>query len=225
MMSQRRTGELSAVLPPAIAHSLTFNLRARFVEDLAREALQNAPHDWRHRDRNRLGGKGRGPEPVLSDGVHSLLASWAVAFFAPRGIRVYAAQDGKRVIPPPLDPASNSRGYSRPDEFSDEESELDNFQMGDDDDDWLFEETQARRDDAYLSRRERELRKDERARIRRREKKKNRDLHVERAGRGITGRKVTRGDWEVHFVAQTPTVWVPGARPRTYGEPINRLRR
>jgi hypothetical protein len=55
------------------------------------------------------------------------------------------------------------------------------------------EESEARKGDIYLPRREREIRKNERARIRRREKRR-REI-VEERGRG------GRDDWEVHFIS------------------------
>ena len=195
--------------------------REKFVNDLSREALQNAPHDFARGGRNARAidrERYHGPSPILSDSVHSLLASWAVAFFAPRGIRVYAAQDGKRVVPSPIDPSSTKRGYSRPDAYSDDDGLSDT----DESDTWLEEESQARRDDVYLPRREREVRRDERARARRRERRRRRDMEVEQRG---MSRRRNSGEWEVHFIAATPTVWIPGARPRTYGEPVVRLRR
>lgn len=196
-------------------------IRARFVEDLARESITEATHDWAKRNKGVLG---RGPRPVLTNSVHSLLLSWAVAFFAPRGIKVYAASDGKRVIPPPLDPGSSRRGFSAANEWSDSESDtLDGESTYED-------ESKARRDDMYLPRRERELRRDERARMRRRERRRRREEMERggmnsRAGWSGVGGNLSRGEWEVHFVCSTPTVWTPGARPRTYGEPVNRVRR
>ena len=191
--------------------------RSRFIDDLARESLTGATHDFAsrsrshsRRSRSRSQSTPRGPSPVLNDRVHSLLASWAVAFFAPRGIRVYAAQDGRRVIPTTLEPdshsnsRSNRHGHSRADEWSDEDSE------------WSESDTEARREDAYLPRREREVRSEERARERRRERRR-RDLD--------SVQMAVRGEWEVHFVMAEPTLWTPGARPRTYGEPTLRLRR
>jgi len=151
----------------------------------------------------------RGPMPILTDRVHSLLASWAVAFFSPRGINVYAAQNGHRVIPPPLELYSPRRGSSRPDAWSDEEDVFSDL-----DEDGVEEEEEVRRGDAYLPRMERERRRGERERERRRER---------RVREMVSGR-VTRGDWEVHFVAAVPTLWTPGARPRTYGEPVVSLR-
>ncbi|ORX34395.1 hypothetical protein BD324DRAFT_583336 [Kockovaella imperatae] len=200
-----------------VGHDVSEEDWEKFVNDLAREALQNAPHNWARGGRNE-GTLGRGPAPVLSDAVHSLLASWAVAFFAPRGIRVYAAQDGKRVIPLPIDPSSTKRGYSRPDEWSDEDGLSDE----EDESDWAEEESRARRDDAYLPRREREVRRDERMRARRRDRRRRRDMEVESRR---SSRRKDSGTWEVHFIAATPTIWVAGARPRTYGEPVVRLRR
>ncbi|WVQ84010.1 hypothetical protein IAT38_006155 [Cryptococcus sp. DSM 104549] len=182
----------------------------KFIEDLSREALTGARHSFARQAR----GDHSGPDPVLSEGVHSLLASWAAAFFAPRGIRVYAAQDGRKVIPPPIEPPPNKRGFSYASEWSDEESSDDDFGYGSEDE----EERVARKDDMYLPRREREIRRNERARIRRRERRRQmREAEVQ------GGEK--RGGWEVHFVPATPTIWVPGARPRTYGEPVVRLRR
>ena len=194
--------------------------RAKFIDDLAKESLTQVTHNWGAQNRRPLG---RGPKPVLSDSVHSLLASWTVAFFAPRGVRVYAAQDGRRVIPPPLDPGSTRRGLSRADEWS--ESSDSETLRGDSDE----EERQARRDDMYLPRREREVRRSERSRMRRRDKRRMLDEEGRQGsswaggGRGRAGRR--DGDWEVHFVCATPTLWTPGARPRTYGEPAVRLRR
>lgn len=186
----------------------------------------------------------RGPIPVLSDTVHSLLASWAVAFFLPRGIRVYAAQDGKRVIPPPIEPLGKSRrGYSRADEYSDTAESA----SEDDDSDWWEDEEERRREDMYLPRRERGVRSSERMRERRRERrmdefeankrKKNRNggrmMRGLQAGAGgvyASSGKSSRGKsggqgWEVHFVPSQPTLWQPGMRPRTYGEPAVRVRR
>jgi hypothetical protein len=180
----------------------------RFVDDLAKEALSGATHDF-----TRKSNLGRGPKPVLSDGVHSLLTSWAVAFFAPRGIRVYAAQDGQRVVPPPLEPPGRyRRGYSRADQWSDDAESATS-----DDDSWWSEEEESRRNEMYLPRREGEIRSRERARLRRREKRR-------REYEGL-GRRKGEKEWEVHFVAATPTLWQRGARPRTYGEPVIRSRR
>lgn len=183
--------------------------RLRFIDDLARESLQGATHDWASRNRGTLG---RGPAPVLSDSVHSLLASWAVAFFFPRGIRVYAAQDGRRVVPPPVEPLGRSaRGTLRHDEWSSDGE-------GYTEDEYDEDETGARREEIYLPRRERELRRGERQRSRRRERR-SREQEGLRRGRG------GEAEWEVHFVYARPTLWTPGARPRTYGEPKVRLRR
>lgn len=199
----------------------TLNNRARFIEDLARESVIEATHDWSKRNKGVLG---KGPRPVLTDSVHSLLLSWAVAFFAPRGIKVYAASEGRRIIPPPLDPSSSRRGFSAANEWSDTEtSTLDGESTYED-------EARARRDDMYLPRREQQLRRDERARMKRRDRRRRRE-EMERSGAmsrtgwsGVGG-NATRGEWEVHFVCATPTVWTPGARPRVYGEPKVRLKR
>lgn len=177
--------------------------RTKFIEDLSRESIAGAQHDWSRREAQ------RGPKPVLSDGIHSLLASWAVAFFLPRGIRVYAAQNGRRVIPPPMD--HNRRGYSRADEYSSDDY------SGSEDSSWSEEEEEARRQDMYLPRRERALRSQERERERRRDRRRR---ALKKRIRGTMD-----GDWEIHFVSSTPTVWQPGARPRTYGEPAVRARR
>ncbi|KAK1926418.1 hypothetical protein DB88DRAFT_164213 [Papiliotrema laurentii] len=204
-----------------VSHDVNEEDWAKFIEDLARESIQQATHDWSKRNKGVLG---KGPRPVLTDAVHSLLLSWAVAFFAPRGIRVYAAADGKRIIPPPLDPGSSRRGYSAANEWSDSESDtLDG-------DSTYEDESRARRDDMYLPRRERQIRRDERARMRRRERRRRREeMEREggnsRAGWSGAGGYQSGGEWEVHFVCATPTVWTPGARPRTYGEPVVRVRR
>jgi hypothetical protein len=199
-MSPRRTGRSKVCVHPVDES------RLRFIDDLSREALTGATHDF-----TRKSNLGRGPRPLLSDGVHSLLASWAVAFFAPRGIRVYAAQDGRRVVPPPIEPAGRSRrGYSRADEYSDD------AESATSDDDWWSEEEEARREEMYLPRREREIRSRERSRIRRRERRRR---NYETLG------KRSGGEWEVHFVCASPTIWQKGARPRTYGEPVIRARR
>lgn len=180
--------------------------RARFIEDLAREAMQSARYTTRGVNER---GFGRGPSPVLSDRVHTLLASWAVAFFAPRGIKIYAAQDGRRVIPPPIEPANLRHQYSAASDYStDTDSDADPDDFSD--------EFSAKRRDMYLPRQEREWRKKERARDRRRSKRARRKGEVMRD---------REGDWEVHFVCMTPTLWQPGARPRTYGEPVMRLKR
>ena len=214
-------------LPAAVFVATVFDgmTRAKFIDDLAKESVTKATHNWQTRNRGVLG---QGPQPVLSDIVHSLLLSWAVAFFAPRGIRVYAAADGKRIIPLPLDPGSSRRGLSAADEWSDSDSDT----LMDDESEWEEEERQARRHDMYLPRREREVRKSERARQRRREVRKRRERDVREGNMSRSGwsgvgdvRAAKRGEWEVHFVAATPTIWTPGARPRTYGEPTARLRR
>ena len=119
---------------------------------------------------------------------------------------MYAAQDGRRVIPPPLEPYS-----SRADEYSDEEEEYLNGEDGDE------EESTARRDDAYLPRMERDRRRAERARDRRRGRRERAMVSVSSLGR--------RMEWEVHFVCTTPTLWTPGARPRVYGDPVVTPRR
>lgn len=80
------------------------------------------------------------------------------------------------------------------------------------------EELEARRQDMYLPKRERNVRKSERERERRRTRSRKREA-VKRL------RKMGEGEWEVHFVSATPTIWTPGARPRTYGEPVVRIRR
>ena len=137
---------------------------------------------------------------------------------------MYAASDGKRILPPPLDPGSSRRGFSAADEWSDSDSDT---LAGDS----MYEdESSARRNDMYLHRREREIRRDERARLRRRERRRRRD-EMERSGAsgragwsGVAANQ-TRGEWEVHFVCAAPTVWQPGARPRTYGEPVVRHKR
>jgi hypothetical protein len=157
--------------------------------------------------------------PTLTDGVHSLLASWAVAFFTPRGVRVYAAQDGRRVIPPPIETHNRAlRGYSRPDEFSDDAlSESDS-----DDSEWWDDEQEMRRHDMYLPRMERH----HRSRQRMRERRMQRRLrgHEEmRKGKGSFG--WNGGDWDIHFVPCQRTLWEPGMRPRVYGEPSVRVGR
>ena len=218
---------------PALILQLEYLIRARFIDDLAREALSSAFHDWfsththsishsrSHRSRSlsrvrtsRQTPSARipGPLPILTDSVHALLASWSVAYFAPRGIRIYAALDGRRVIPPPLELDASRHGSSRPDEWSDEGSEWSEEDEEEEEEDELM----SRRQDMYLPRRERDMRRDERARERRRNRRR-RDFENERTV-GI------RGDWEVHFVCATPTIWTPGARPRTYGEPVLRSR-
>jgi hypothetical protein len=167
--------------------------------------------------------------PVLTDGVHSLLASWAVAFFAPRGIRVYAAQDGKRAIPPPIESHNRAlRGYSRADEFSDDALS----ESGSDEEDWYEDEQAMRRNDMYLPRMERHHRSRERMRERRMQKrlKKHEKMRLGRGkGTGSGGAKGSLGwkggEWEVHFVPMQKTLWAPGMRPRTYGEPVNKIKR
>lgn len=178
-------------------------------------------HNWGAADTNRLG---RGPKPILSDGVHSLLASWAVAFFQPRGIKVYAAKDGRRVIPAPLDPVASRRGFSRADEWSDDDDANGGSYSSDtlddeEEEDYIEEEASARRNDMYLPRRERALRRKERDRQRRREIRRKRERRSNKKNGDV------HGDWEIHFICTTPTIWSPGARPRTYGEPAMRLRR
>lgn len=176
--------------------------RTKFLNDLRREALSTSVPLKARQD------FGKGPEPILSETVHSLLASWAVAFFSPRGISVYAARRGKRVVPPPVEPPSRFlRGYSRADEYSDDALSEDSG-----DESWWSEENEHRAEDAYLPRREREIRSRERVRAYR---QKRRERKYDRIGAG----KPKDGDWEVHFVCMTPTLWQPNARPRTYGEP------
>ncbi|WVN84872.1 uncharacterized protein L203_100008 [Cryptococcus depauperatus CBS 7841] len=198
-------------LPPSLVNrDVNGQDWGRFIEDLSREALHGATHSLIRQAR----GEHTGPDPVLSDAVHSLLASWAVAFFAPRGVRVYAAHEGKKVIPPPVEPLAYKRGFSYASEWSDTESSSDDFGFGSEDD----EERVARKADIYLPKREREIRRNERRRTRRRERRKGlRDSELRNGER--------RGNWEIHFVPATPTIWQPGARPRTYGEPVVRLRR
>ncbi|WVR04437.1 hypothetical protein IAU60_001440 [Kwoniella sp. DSM 27419] len=198
-------------LPPeVVSHDVSEDDWAKFIEDLCREALHGAQHLLTRQVR---GVAGLGPEPILSEAVHSLLASWAVAFFAPRGIKVYAAQDGHRVLPTPIEPLPTGRGLSHASEWSDAGSDdWDEYGISDE------EEMHARRHDMYLPRRERDIRKSERDRVRRRERRRRiREAEVRRGER--------RGDWEIHFVCATPTVWQPGARPRTYGEPALKLKR
>lgn len=176
--------------------------------------------------------------------MHSLLASWAVAFFLPRGIRVYAAQDGKRVIPPPIEPHGRSRrGYSRADEFSDTAESASES----DDSEWWSEEEQRRREDMWLPRRERNIRSKERMRERRMQKRlrefeANKNKYKRRGRgkgngheRGMGGSNASiaggggRGgrapNWEIHFLPTQPTLWQPGMRPRMYGEPVVRVKR
>ncbi|ODO03117.1 hypothetical protein I350_05962 [Cryptococcus amylolentus CBS 6273] len=182
----------------------------KFIEDLAREALSGARHSLMRQAR----GEHTGPDPLLSESVQSLLASWAVAFFAPRGIRVYAAKNGTKVVPPPIDPPGQ-RGYTLPSEWSDDDlSSEDDFGYGSE----FEEETEARKADMHLPKREREVRKNERLRIRRRERRRTFRLSE------VKGTEV-RGGWEVHFIPATPTLWQPGMRPQVYGEPKARLRR
>lgn len=211
--------------------------RSRFISDLRREALTGASHgtyDYTaalHADPSRGAQRAKGPTPQLNDTVHSLLASWAVAFFLPRGIRVYAAQDGKRVVPPPIEPTGrNRRGYSRADEFSDTAESA----SEDDDSEWWEDEEERRREDMYLPRRERGVRSAERMRERRMERRM-REFEAnkrKKRGGGGGGRSCAGGKggkkgegWEVHFVPSVPTLWQPGMRPRTYGEPVVRVRR
>ncbi|WVQ97827.1 hypothetical protein IAU59_004942 [Kwoniella sp. CBS 9459] len=218
-------------LPPEIvSHDVNEDDWMKFIEDLSREALHGAQHALSRQVR---GGQGMGPDPILSESVHSLLASWAVAFFAPRGIKVYAAQDGRKVLPPPVEPLPTKRGFSHAEEWSDAgsvEDEADEYRYAHsswrneagfgfgDDSDAEEQERQARRMDMYLPRRERDFRKSERDRTRRRERRRRlRDAEIKKSER--------RGDWEIHFVCATPTVWQQGARPRTYGEPVVRLKR
>lgn len=203
MMSLRWTGKL----PRQNTSCQTLMIRARFIEDLCSEALRSAYHTT-NRGVN-APGFGRGPSPLLSDRVHTLLASWAVAFFNPRGIKLYAVQDGRKAIPPPIEPPSLRHQYAAASDYStDSESEADP--------DDLFEEHENKRKDIYLPRLERDLRKRERARERRRSKRARRKGEVMRE---------RDGEWEVHFVCMNPTIWQPGARPRTYGEPVMRLKR
>ncbi|KIR29707.1 hypothetical protein I309_01192 [Cryptococcus deuterogattii LA55] len=183
----------------------------KFIEDLSREALHGASHSLTRQAR----GEHTGPDPLLSEAVHSLLASWAVAFFAPRGIRVYAAQNGKKIIPPPIEPPHSKRGYSHASEWSDNESASDDdFGYGSEDD----EEREARKSDMYLPKREREIRRSERIRMRKWERRRRMRESELKNGE-------YRGAWEIHFVPATPTIWQRGARPRTYGEPVVRLKR
>ncbi|ORY26862.1 hypothetical protein BCR39DRAFT_497755 [Naematelia encephala] len=195
-----------------VSHDVGEDDWKRFINDLSTEALQSARHDWISR---RPTIPGRGPNPSLSDAVHALIASWAVAFFAPRGIKIYAASGGSRVIPRPVEPPlASKRGHDRADEWSDASSTLD------DDDDEIRQEMEDRRADAHYPRVERIWRQNERERERRRARKR-------RGNERLLGgaRPGADGDWEVCFVHSTPTLWTPGARPRTYGEPVVRLRR
>ncbi|KAL7424408.1 hypothetical protein Q5752_000090 [Cryptotrichosporon argae] len=205
------------VPPELVGHDVTEEDWSRFISDLSKEAITGAQHDFAARSLSvsRGGSSGAdGPRPVLSEAVHTLLASWAVAFFLPRGIRMHAAQNGQRVIPPSLDHDRSGKSrawdYSSDDDSSPgDASELD--ALSDD------EEEQARRNDMYLPRRERAYRARERERERRR--RRRRRFNEERL------RKKGAGEWEVHFASATPTVWQPGLRPRTYGEPVIRARR
>jgi hypothetical protein len=183
-------------------------VRERFIQDLCSEAVRSGHHDPRRGVNAPQFGKG--PTPLLSDTVHTLLASWAVAFFNPRGIRIYAAQDGRKAIPPPIEPPSLRHQYAAASDYS---SDTDSSEA--DPDEWV-EEYERKRRDMYLPRLERELRQRERARERRRGKRSRRKGEVMRE---------REGDWEVHFTCMTPTIWQPGARPRTYGEPMMRLKR
>nr|ACZ81451.1 CND01640 [Kwoniella heveanensis] len=158
-------------LPPElVSHDVNEEDWMKFIEDLSREALHGAQHALSRQVR---GGQGLGPDPILSEAVHSLLASWAVAFFAPRGIKVYAAQDGRKVLPPPVEPLPTKRGFSHAEEWSDDDRSVEDeedeyryahsswrdgsgpgpgFGFGDDSD-AENEERQARRMDMYLPRR------------------------------------------------------------------------
>lgn len=89
----------------------------------------------------------------------------------------------------------------------------------------------------YLPRRERNINSKERMRERRmrrrlseyeanRRRSKHGGSHRSGGrGGGAGGVGVTKGDWEVHFVPAQATIWQPGMRPRTYGEPVVRVRR
>nr|XP_019047448.1 hypothetical protein I302_04061 [Kwoniella bestiolae CBS 10118]OCF26378.1 hypothetical protein I302_04061 [Kwoniella bestiolae CBS 10118] len=204
-------------LPPElVSHDVNEEDWSRFIDDLSKEALANARHPLHLHAR---GGRRLGPEPVLSEAVHSLLASWAVAFFSPRGIKIYAASEEKneRILPPPIEPPPLKRGYSHADEWSDEEYSSNNEYAFDDlsEDE---EEGHQRKRDMYLPRIERQWRKDER-KVKRRREKRRRMREGELRGSRIVG------DWEIHFICSTPTIWQQGARPRGYGEPVIRLRR
>ncbi|WWD00322.1 hypothetical protein V866_007233 [Kwoniella sp. B9012] len=204
-------------LPPElVSHDVNEEDWSRFIDDLSKEALTNARHPLHLHAR---GGRGMGPEPVLSEAVHSLLASWAVAFFSPRGIKIYAASEesNERILPPPIEPPPLKRGYSHADEWSDEEySSNDEYNFDDLSED--EEERYQRKKDMYLPRIERQWRKDERLIKRRREKRRRLREGELRLSRVV-------GNWEIHFICSTPTIWQQGARPRGYGEPVIRLRR
>ena len=197
--------------------------RGRFIDDLRREALAalHDPDDYTHRKQPKSApGAPKGPMPILTDGVHSLLASWHVAFFAPRGIRLYAAQDGKRAIPPPIESHNRAlRGYSRADEFSDDALSED----GSDEEEWWEDEEEVRRNDMYLPRMERHHRSRERMRERRMQRRLKKHEKMRLGKNGSMGWK--GGEWEVHFVPMSRTLWAPGMRPRTYGEPVVKLKR
>jgi hypothetical protein len=185
-----------------------------FIDDLSKEALSGARHNW-SRSSNADGHRG-GPQPQLTDGVHSLLSAWLVSFFAPRGVYVYAAKEGRRVPPPPLDRRMrHGVAQSRASDFS-----------SSDDDDYSSDNTYKRRDDMYLPRRERDLRRRQREKERRRERRmRDRDREEEEWSRRRSSD--AEGDWEVHFSYREPTVWQQDAKARAYGEkiPFERPRR
>lgn len=121
----------------------------------------------------------------------------------------------RKVIPPPIEPPHSKRGYSHASEWSDDETASDDdFGYGSEDD----EERQARKGDMYLPKREREIRRSERIRMKKRERRRRMRESELKNGEN-------REAWEIHFVPATPTIWQPGARPRTYGEPVVRLKR
>ncbi|WWC59202.1 uncharacterized protein I303_101752 [Kwoniella dejecticola CBS 10117] len=224
-------------LPPElVSHDVNEEDWTRFIEDLTKEALQTARHPLHLHAR---GGRGTGPEPVFTEVIHSLLASWAVAFFSPRGIKIYAVStmDGERILPAPIEPPMSKNGYRHAEEFSDEESDYDDYiphhnhrytgyspsnsrdLYGFEDLSEEEEEREAQKRNMYLPRIERQYRKSEREIIKRREKRRNR-----REGElKLMNKRI--GNWEIHFVCSTPTIWQKGARPRGYGEPVIRLTR
>lgn len=179
-----------------------------FIDGLSKEALTGAKHDWSRRSRDASAHRG-GPQPQLSDAVHSLLSAWLVSYFAPRGIFIYAAKQGRRVPPPPLDRRMrHGVAVSRASEYSSSSE-----------DDHSSDDTVRRRDDMYLPRRERDLRRRQRERERRRERRLlDRDRQEEDWGRRRS--RDAEGEWEVHFSYREPTVWQPGAKARAYGEKI-----
>ncbi|WWC67693.1 uncharacterized protein I206_101605 [Kwoniella pini CBS 10737] len=221
-------------LPPElISHDVNEEDWSKFINDLSKEAIKKNYNNSLNSSTSTttttylkgLKFKNNKKEPILNEIIHSLLASWSVGFFQPRGIKIIlvSSLNNKRILQNSIEPITQINGYRNAEEFSDEESDFEQYnEFNNLSNDSEEEEKEKEMEELYLPRIERKFRKEERNLIKRRLKKKQ---NLNNILNNNKNNQTKIGNWEIHFICTTPTIWQKGARPRGYGEPVIRLTR